>query len=165
MFGRRSGFRSVHYRARRRSNSNSASNGCVSRSERSCRRVYGDPPRGRTITFGARKSKVNDFRNDVGEFVEIEGALVRNDGHIRADTEPGSEYILSRRRRILADTVEASSNSEEAPTLRVVSEKSPGETTGPGLGRGEITSLLGGDLEELMVIRLCLRVMHTSNYT
>src|SRR5215475_13878604 len=92
--------------------------------------------------------EVNGVRNNIAEAPEIQGALVRDHGYVLAEREPGGDYLLAWRGRIVAETVDPHVASLEGPRLCVIREECPAVAIGMRLRRGEVASLLRGKLEQ-----------------
>ena len=83
--------------------------------------------------------------------------------------EPRRDYVLARRTRIFAKSVEPLADSEEAAGLGMMGKQRLAESARSRLSGSEVSTLLGGEFKESGVAWLAavvsVAVMHWSNYT
>jgi hypothetical protein len=152
LLGRGPRFRCINDRARCRGDRNPVTNSNLPGAEWPRRCVNRNARRRGTVSFRTRYCEMDYVRNNIGELEQIESTFVRYRSVFGSGPEPRSDYIFSRRRRILSEAIEALSDPDESTTLGVVTEERPAEASRPRLRGSEVPPLLRGNLEELLMI-------------
>src|SRR5437588_11792349 len=104
-------------------------------------------PLGRPV--GARDGEVNLARPDRREIVQCQRRFVRHDGAGRARLEPGRDDVLMGLSGKLDESIESATLALEVLGPDMVPECPTIVADGVRLGRGEVSTLCGGEVEEL----------------
>lgn len=102
----------------------------------------------RKVTPGSGNREVDGVWNHVAEAQEVQRALVRDYCNVPANGEPSSKHVLTRRRRVFPEAVEATPDPDEITALDVVREQRPTEPADSGLFSSEIAATLRGYFEK-----------------
>lgn len=113
----------------------------------------------------ARDEKVHCVWQDVGESMQHERALVRDDGPLHPDGEPCGAYLIVFACWVVAETVEPLSHSLEAARVGVVGEKLCADASFLGLSCREEAILGVGEAVECWEIGLLVYVRHFYSIT
>jgi hypothetical protein len=116
-----------------------------------------------SVAVLAREGEVNLARDYIGQAVEFECTLVRNNGMARPGLNPSGRNLLKGRPRIEAKSIEASRRPLQSATLAGLAAQGITVHAGRlGLRRGDVSSLPFGDSAKMFP---GIWVCHLLHYT
>ena len=109
--------------------SDTVASGDVLRLERPGRRVDCHALQRRKMALRARDGEVDSVRKNVTQIKEIEGALMGDNGDVLPDGQPCHHHFFTRRRWIVAESIESATHTDKPAGASMIREEIPGELT------------------------------------
>lgn len=105
------------------------------------------------VAVRASNGQVHRLGDDVRQAVQVEGAVVGDNGELTASCQPSDHHRLTRCCRKVSHPIQPTPNAHVATALSVVRQEGSADAGRLRLGRREVARLLLGDLIESAMIR------------